>query len=422
MTSPNPVSESEREPQSRRARLTAIRLGISRSVTPLGWFVVGATVIAAGLALGMGLVEFGVIAIAGVLLLLIAIPYLIGPARGEVRFELAKSRVTVGMDAQLDVTVTNQSARPLLPSVVEVRLGEEVLAVRVPLIAPRGSVTTSAVIPTPQRAVIEVGPATAVRQDPLGMFRRARTDARVQQLFVHPPIVRVPNMSFGMIRDLDGNATANIVDSDIAFHAIRPYASGDARRHIHWKSTAKTGALMVKQFEETKRSRLSILVATERSEYASVDEFELAVSVAASLGSQAIAEGRETDVLVSPDVVHSGAEDRRVRGLNTTTRRAFLDQLSGLELHDEAVAIEHLGARAAVGRQNASLVAVVSGTPTTYRQLRATALPFGPDVQFIAITCDPATEPGVRIVGEFTLLQIGLLTDLQQLLLRGVLS
>ena len=87
--------------------------------------------------------------------------------------------------------------------------------------------------------------------------------------------------------------------SDVAFHALREYQPGDERRYIHWKSTAKTGTFMVRQFEETRRSHLVVALTLATGDYASEEEFELAVSVAGSLGVRAIRDGRTVSVVVS---------------------------------------------------------------------------------------------------------------------------
>lgn len=405
------------------ARLTALRLWLVRTVTPLGWFVLIVTLLGLLFALGMGLVEYGVLAVLGIILFLIALPFLLGRSHAELSIDLPRDRVTVGAGAQLDVTVVNTASRPLFPGRVEVAVDDQILAVRIPYIAGNTRTTIAAAVDTPQRRLMRIGPATMVRQDPLGMFRRARTDARVLDLYVHPETVVVPSSSVGLIRDLDGNATSTIVDSDISFHAIRPYASGDAQRHIHWKSTAKTGGLMVKQFEETKRSRLALLLATSAAEFTSPGEFELAVSVAGSLASRAIADGRETEVLISPTVDDRRSErDRRVRSLKTVTSRTLLDSLTTVTFGEGLTSVEHLGARAAETRHNASLVIIVTGAPVDYRTLRSATSPFGPDVRTVAVLCDASAQPGVQSFGALTVLRVGVLNDLQQLLIRGALS
>lgn len=419
--------------QPRQSKLATVRLWISRTVTPLGWFVVAFTLVAAVLSISMGLVEYGVVAFFGLVLLLIALPYLVGKNHSMIALSLVHDRVTVGAGAVLDIAVTNESSRPTLPSRVEVNVGQGIAETRIPMILGNETLTVSTEIETPTRGVMQVGPATTVRQDPLGMFRRARTDHTLRTLYVHPRIITVPSSSAGLIRDLDGNPTATIVDSDIAFHAIRPYMRGDAQRHIHWKSTAKTGALMVKQFEETRRSRLAILLGTAEAEFANTDEFELAISVVGSLGVQSIADGRETEVLISPSrgdaqrgegmrANGQPAGDRRVKSLSTATPRALLDTLSTLVAAQGATTLDHVGSRAAQSRQNASLVVLVIGSSVSYRELRSAAMPFGPDVRIVAITCDLNAEPSARTIGDLTILRVGVLNDLQQLLLRGALS
>src|SRR5699024_9984886 len=83
-------------------------------------------------------------------------------------------------------------------------------------------------------------------------------------------------------RDLEGTPSSDLSSSDIAFHALRDYAPGDDRSHVHWRTTARTGKLMVRQFEETRRSHVVVALDDLAEHYASDEEFELAVSAAAS--------------------------------------------------------------------------------------------------------------------------------------------
>ena len=120
-----------------------------------------------------------------------------------------------------------------------------------------------------------------MRSDPVGLLRREHAFDDAHELYVHPRTVPVPSSSAGLIRDLDGSPTTRLVDADMSFHAIREYAPGDSRRQVHWKSTATTGTLMVRQYEESRRSRMLIALATAETEFANEDEFELAEMQAA---------------------------------------------------------------------------------------------------------------------------------------------
>ena len=57
--------------------------------------------------------------------------------------------------------------------------------------------------------------------------------------------------------------------SDLAFHALREYQPGDDRRYIHWRSSAKAGRLLVRQFLDTRRSHVTVLVDTDPEQYRS---------------------------------------------------------------------------------------------------------------------------------------------------------
>ena len=71
---------------------------------------------------------------------------------------------------------------------------------------------------------------------------------------MHPLLVSLAGASSGLLRDLEGQATRDLSDSDLSFHALRDYVAGDDRRYIHWRTTARRGSLMVKQFEDTRRT------------------------------------------------------------------------------------------------------------------------------------------------------------------------
>ena len=89
---------------------------------------------------------------------------------------------------------------------------------------------------------------------------------------------RVILYGIGAIRDLDGQETKHLSPSDIAFHTLRDYVPGDDRRHVHWKSSAKIGQLMVRQYVDTRRSHVAVRLSLAPAEYPSDGEFELPLS------------------------------------------------------------------------------------------------------------------------------------------------
>src|SRR5690606_23017649 len=126
--------------------------------------------------------------------------------------------------------------------------------------------------------------------------------------------------SAGLIRDLEGTPSTALVDADLSFHAVREYVVGDSQRHVHWKSTAKTGRLMVRQYEESRHARIAIILDLAADSYETDDEFETTVSAAASLALQGIRDGREVLFSVSNKIPeHSRVEVLSIRTLPTVT-------------------------------------------------------------------------------------------------------
>ena len=230
-------------------------------------------------------------------LLLIAIAFVLGKSMYAVKLDLARTRVAVGDNAVGSIAVENTSPRTVLPAALELPVGQATALFHLPRMKPGQVHEDLFTIPTTRRAVITVGPVRSVRADPLQLLRRQVLWTEPTDLFVHPRTTSLDGPAAGFLKDLEGLTTKDLSNSDIAFHALRDYVPGDDRRHIHWKTTARTGKLMVRQFEETRRSHMAVALSVNTDEYEHDDDFELAISAAASLGRQAIKENRELSVI-----------------------------------------------------------------------------------------------------------------------------
>src|SRR5690606_16312280 len=220
---------------------------------------------------------------ASAVLIVIAAVYLIGRCAFTLELDLPHRRAVIGAEAMGVATVANPTRRRLLVGEAVVADGNGLAGLVLPSVAYGASFRQEFSVPTSRRGVYPVGPIRTVRADPVGLVRRELVWTEVAELVVHPRTIAIPSTSTGLIRDLEGNTTRDLTNSDVAFHALREYVPGDERRYIHWKSTAKTGTYMVRQFEETRRSHLVVALSLASVDYAGEDEFELAVSVAGSL-------------------------------------------------------------------------------------------------------------------------------------------
>jgi len=352
----------------------------------------------AGLVLGW--LEVLVAAVMLTVALLAAIGFVLGRLRYEVSLTLTQSRVTVGDPAVGRLDVRNAAGRPILPSVMELPVGRGTAAFPVPRLRSGGSHEEIFRIPTRRRGVITVGPVKSVRADPIGLLRREVTWTDEQELFVHPQVKNLAGSSTGYLRDLEGRVTTDITDSDVSFHALREYVAGDDLRHIHWKTTARTGTLMVRQFEETRRSHLAVLLSTRAEDYANEDEFELAVSVCGSLGLQAIKEDRGVTVLV---------QNGSLRGDHHTR---LLDDLSRVEMEPSRQALVDLARAAGSSAADASVIAFVLGSRVTPTELRSASARLPVGVNVMAIQCVPGANLSRHNIAEVGVLTLGRLGDL----------
>jgi hypothetical protein len=392
------------------------------TVTPAGWLLAAVAIVGVAGGLMLGLVEGWVVAVIAVALLVLSVPFLLGAHDYGIRLELAKERVVAGTEVTGGLDIVNRSRRVALPGVVDIPVGSGLVEVHVPLLRGGADHRESLTIAAHRRGVIQVGPMTVGRGDPVGILRREHIWPGVQQIFVHPVTVPIPSTSAGLVRDLEGAPTSDIVDADLSFHAIRPYVAGDSYRHVHWKSTAKTGKLMVRQYEETRHSRIAVVVDLATPGYASEDEFEMGVSAAASLAVQGVRDGRDVLVSASAEVpAFSREQVRSIRTLPTLTAKHLLDGFSGIDSADEAMDLEDVTRLTVQTFPELSIAFMITGSKLDLPRLRAAAFAFPSPVAVVAVRAEPGAEPTLRSASELSVLTIGALGDLSNLFARGAI-
>ncbi|MEO8094163.1 MAG: DUF58 domain-containing protein [Pseudolysinimonas sp.] len=393
---------------------------VAAVVTPLGWAIFAFIPLALGFGYGLGWLELVVVGWASAALVIIAVIYLIGRSSLTIQLTVAHNRVVVGERATGEIIVTNPGRTRSLGLTVEIPVGDGLAEVAVAGVRSGAEDTHEFAIPTARRGVIQVGPVRTVRADPVGLVRRELVWTGTEELFVHPRTIAIPSTSTGFIRDLEGNPTRDLSNNDVSFHALREYVPGDERRYIHWKSTARTGTYMVRQFEETRRSHLVIALSLASADYESEEEFEMAVSVAGSLGARAIRDARTVTVVASETTPEFAKQKVfAVRLLSTLTRTRLLDDLALVEHSETALSISDVARVTGEQAGGVSVAFLVCGSGVTAQELRAASTKFPIGVEVVAVVCDPNRPPGLRRVSGLSVLTIGFLDDLQKSLSRS---
>ncbi|MFP3465010.1 DUF58 domain-containing protein [Leifsonia sp. SIMBA_070] len=391
------------------ARAVGARIGpVVGVVSALGWIVLGSAAVSIVLVVWLGWAEFAFIAVTLIAALLIATAFVFGRSTYRVGIELNPRRVVAGDRALGRLTVVNSGTRSVLPTRMELPVGEGQADFTIPRLAPGAETEELFAVPTARRALILAGPALSVRGDQLGLLRRTNQWTEQIELFVHPRTVRLAATARGLVRDLEGQTTKVITDSDLAFHALRTYEPGDDIRNVHWRTSARTGQLMVRQYQETRRSQLLLAFDAERSHFASDDEFELGVAVLASVGCQVIREETEIRALWQ-----GGA-------MRVETPTALLDDSCRIQPVDGAhPTLREFLRQATLRVQAPSLAVTVVGSQVEAAELRGAAALWGGDTETIVIRVDEAAEPRLTRLGRSMLITVSALPELPALLKRA---
>jgi uncharacterized protein (DUF58 family) len=349
--------------------------------------VVAAVLVALGLAAGypvlvtLGAIAFGALAAA------------VGVAgrrpRVEVIRQLFPDRVQRGARAGISLRVHNPGTRRQAGFTAIDRVGADRVTIAVRALPAGAEQSYLDRLPTGRRGRHEVGPLTLRRVDALGLGRSELTLGETATLWVYPRTHPVRVVAGGLpLHHHDGTATETSPRGSIDIREVRAYVPGDEIRHLHWKATARTGQLMIRDYADPHQPRFTVLL-DDRREIPTSAEFEEAVEFAASLVVAATTTDHRCQ-LVTP----SGVDVSTTSGPDAVQR--YLDELcvvsrageTGLPLVPPALA------RAGGG----TLVVVASAvTPGDVPALAAVRPRFG---EVIMVTLDGSAPavPGARVL------------------------
>lgn len=202
--------------------------------------------------------------------------------RVEVIRELYPDRVERGGRAVITLRVHNPGTRRQGGFTAVDRVGEDRVTVGVRPLAAGAEQPYLNELPTGRRGRHEVGPLTLFRADALGLGRSELSLGGTAALWVYPRTHPVGAVTGGLpLHHHDGEATETSPRGSLDLREVRPYVPGDEVRHLHWKATARTGQLMIRDYADPHQPQFTVLL-DDRHEM-TAPEFEEAVELAASL-------------------------------------------------------------------------------------------------------------------------------------------
>ncbi|NJC70330.1 DUF58 domain-containing protein [Planosporangium thailandense] len=292
-----------------------------------GLLATGPTLLAAGF--GFGYPELAVLGCAALVAVVLAVLHALWRPVLAVTRRADPDRVMRGDDSRMTLTVHNNSRLLAATLVAYDRCGAAVVPVPVLRLRPGHDTVAEYPVPTDRRGVVAIGPLRVVRRDPLGLATAARASGDVAQVWVYPTVHRLSAVPVGVVRSLDGRVD-RVPHGTITFDTLREYVVGDELRHVHWRTSARIGELMVREHLDTSLPRLVVLLddrlcAHPGGRDGTADSFEAACEAAASL---VVAAHREE----LPLVLQAVSGDVVARDGRRSDTRAYLDLLAEARL------------------------------------------------------------------------------------------
>ena len=145
-------------------------------------------------------------------------------------------------------------------------------------------------VSTTARGVLHLGPAQLANHDPFGLFERSMAPQAAAIVLVRPRLYALAGLpGGGRQHDRQHAQLMTPTQSPEDFVGLRQYQAGDDIRHIHWPAVARSGNLMVRQFERPDESHVAVVLDGRLTRH-TVSSFERAVEAAASVLAAVVAD------------------------------------------------------------------------------------------------------------------------------------
>ena len=153
-----------------------------------------------------------------------------------------------------------------------------------------------------RRGHFRIDPLQVRTGDPFGFFEASAGVGHGITVVVYPridplPFFRLPPAS---IEGAHASPERTLQTTPLAT-TVRPYAPGDSMNRIHWRTTARTGEIFVKEFDLEQTTDVWLFLDLDAELEAGEGDdstTEVAVRVAASIADKAIAENRAVGLTV----------------------------------------------------------------------------------------------------------------------------
>ncbi|MFO0813997.1 MAG: DUF58 domain-containing protein [Gemmatales bacterium] len=304
------------------------------------WVVISLIILAAALALGLGLLAYAMYTLLG---LIVVSRFLAVSWAKNIYAERKPTLNEMEMydTASISVKIGNRGAIPIPWVLAEDYQPEQYTRSRPPRLKIEGKRQRITLLwglsqkklkydITPQmRGFYQFGPLVLEGGDLFGLYRRFRVAAAPQFLLVYPRIVPLDGYDLASRRPIgEIRLTHRLFEDPTRIAGVRNYQPGDAMNRVHWRTTARLGALHCKIYEPSTIAGATVLLDFHVGSYHKRGEpfrSELAITAAISLANAICQMGQQIGLVTNG---RDAAERIRTEGWNDHAEDGVADFLS----------------------------------------------------------------------------------------------
>ena len=253
----------------------------------------------------------------------------------------------------------------------------------------RGRQERSWLVRTPlvRRGHFRIEPLQIRTGDPFGFFEASASVGQGITLVVYPridalPMWRLPPAS---IEGAHAQPERTLQTTPLAT-TVRPYAPGDSMNRIHWRTTARTGEIQVKEFDLEQTADAWIFMdldAANEAGHGDDSTTEVAVRAAASISDKALGENRAVGLTVSAHRMTVVPADRGAR-----QRLKIMQLLAAVEADGRTTLSEALVTGVNRLRRGMTAIVITSSQDASFVRPLATLRTRG--INAVVVLLDPA--------------------------------
>ena len=221
----------------------------------------------------------------------------------------------IGDRVKVRVTVTNAGRLPVPWVLLEDMLPPDALDKRFPrlkvkgkrlriaMLSAGGTMDLDYTVECLTRGYFQIGPLVLENGELFGLHRRFRVDAEPTFLLVYPRIIPLTGYDLTSRRPIgDVLLMHRLFEDPTRISGVRPYELGDPLNRVHWRATARTGALHSKVHEPSTLAGATVLLDFHKNGYHERGEpfrSELAVTTALALANAVYEMGQQVGLVTN---------------------------------------------------------------------------------------------------------------------------